>query len=211
LRQFGAGYLKKYQDRMSLDQVRTLKALMRCRDPTAGSIMYYCHQCTRVHHVPKACGNRHCPSCQGGKARNWLAQQQAGLLPCAYFMLTFTVPAEFRRFMRSHPKECYKALMVAAYQSLRTLAKDDKYLGSDNIGAMAVLHTWGRDMNYHPHVHMIVPGGAISPSGAEWLPSRIDYLVPVLALSKIFRAKFRQLMQQCGLDEQIKPEVWQRA
>jgi hypothetical protein len=124
-----------------------------------------------------------------------LAQQQARLLPCAYFMLTFTVPAEFRHFMRSHPRECYQALMQAAYHSLATLAKDSKYLGSDNIGATAVLHTWGRDMNYHPHVHMIVPGGAISPSGTQWLPSRVDYLVPVLALSKIFRAKFKQLMQ----------------
>ena len=99
--------------------------------------------------------------------------------------------------------------MVAAYQALSTLAKDGKYLGSGNIGATAVLHTWGRDMNYHPHVHMIVPGGALSSAGTDWLPSRIDFLVPVLALSKIFRAKFRHSMQQCGLLEQVDPAVWQ--
>lgn len=112
--------------------------------------------------------------------------------------------------MRSHPRECYKALIEAAYQSLATLAKDPKYLGSSNIGATAVLHTWGRDMNYHPHVHFIVPGGAISQSGTQWLPSRSDYLVPVLALSKIFRAKFKHLIEKCGLLEQIEPAVWQR-
>jgi hypothetical protein len=99
--------------------------------------------------------------------------------------------------------------MQAAYQSLSTLAKDAKYLGSNNIGATAVLHTWGRDLNYHPHVHMIVPGGAISQSGTDWLPSRVDFLVPVLALSKIFRAKFKHFMNKCGLLEQIEPELWQ--
>jgi hypothetical protein len=113
--------------------------------------------------------------------------------------------------MRSHPKECYQALMLATYQSLAALAKDDKYLGSDNIGATAVLHTWGRDMNYHPHVHMIVPGGAISACGTRWLSSRVDFLVPVLALSKLFRAKFKHLMHQFGLLEHIDPRVWQQA
>lgn len=209
LRKFGPAYLKKYGDRMSLDQKKALRALQRCREPEAGSVIFYCQQCNRTHHVPKACGNRHCPSCQGDKARKWLAEQQARLLPCAYFMLTFTVPAEFRAFMRSHPKQCYRALMMAAYQSLATLAKDNKYLGSGNIGATAVLHTWGRDMNYHPHIHMIVPGGGLSATGTEWLPSRVDFLVPVLALSKIFRAKFKHLMQECGLLEQIDPAVWQ--
>jgi hypothetical protein len=161
--------------------------------------------------VPKSCGNRHCPTCQGAKAKAWLAEQQARLLPCAYFMMTFTVPAEFRAFMRSHPRECYKALFEAAYQSLMELAQDPKYLGSNKLGLTGVLHTWGRDLNYHPHVHFIVPGGAISPSGTEWLSSRNDYLVPVLALSKIFRAKYKELMQRAGLLEQIESSVWDRA
>lgn len=100
--------------------------------------------------------------------------------------------------------------MEAAYQSMVTLAKDRKYLGSGHIGATGVLHTWGRDMNYHPHVHFIVPGGALSQSGDQWLPSRVNYLVCVLALSKIFRAKFKQMMQQCGLLDQIDSDLWQQ-
>ena len=210
LRQFGPAYLQKFGNQMSQDQLKALRALQRCRQPEAGSVMYHCQGCNKVHHVPKACGNRHCPSCQGDKARSWLAQQQARLLPCAYFMLTFTVPSQLRRFIRSHPKECYRALLEAAYQSMATLASDRRFMGSSIIGATGVLHTWGRDMAYHPHVHFIVPGGAISKSGDQWLPSRTNYFVCVLALSKIFRAKFKDMMQQCGLLNQIDSAVWQQ-
>jgi hypothetical protein len=163
-----------------------------------------------MHMVAKSCGNRHCPTCQGEKARKWLAEQQARLLPCAYFMMTFTVPAEFRAFMRSHPRECYRALFEAAYQSLMVLAEDPKYVGSSKLGMTGVLHTWGRDLNYHPHVHFIVPGGAISQSGTEWLSSRNDFFVPVKALSKIFRAKFKELMRQAGLLDMIETTVWDK-
>lgn len=210
LRHFGPAYLKKYKDRMSVDQVKALKALSRCRSESAGSVIFRCLHCSKLYQVPKSCGNRHCPTCQGSKAKAWLAEQQARLLPCAYFMLTFTVPAEFRAFMRSHPRECYQAIFQAAYQSLIQLARDPKYLGSDRLGMTGVLHTWGRDLNYHPHVHFIVPGGALSSSGTEWLSSRIDFLVPVLALSKIYRAKFRELMQSCGLLAGIDSVVWSR-
>lgn len=210
LRQFGPAYLQKFGNQMSQDQLKALRALQQCRQPEAGSVMYYCQSCQRVHHVPTACGNRHCPSCQGDKARNWLAQQQARLLPCAYFLLTFTVPAQLRRFVRSHPKECYRALLEAAYQSMATVASNRRFMGSSNIGATGVLHTWGRDMNYHPHVHFIVPGGALSKSGDQWLPSRTNYFVSVRALSIAFRAKFKDLMQQCGLFSQIDSAVWQQ-
>ncbi len=122
-----------------------------------GSVIFRCAHCSKLYQVPRSCGNRHCPTCQGAKAKAWLIEQQARLLPCAYFMLTFTVPAEFRAFMRSHPRECYQAIFQAAYQSLLQLARDPKYIGSDRLGMTGVLHTWGRDLNYHPHVHFIVP------------------------------------------------------
>jgi hypothetical protein len=165
----------------------------------------------KMHQVPKSCGNRHCPTCQGSKAKAWLEDQQARLLPCAYFMITFTVPKEFRPFMRSHPKECYRAIFEAARMSLVKLAKDPRFIGSGNIGMTGVLHTWGRDLNYHPHVHFIVPGGAISKSGTEWLSSRSDFFVPVLALSKIYRAKYKELMKRCGLLDKIIRRAWQKA
>lgn len=211
LRRFGPAYLAKYKDRMSLDQIKTLHALSHCRTQAAGSILYRCTKCAKMHQVPKSCGNRHCPTCQGGKAKDWLEDQQSRLLPCAYFMITFTVPKEFRPFMRSHPKECYRAIFEAARFSLVKLAKDPRFIGSGNIGMTGVLHTWGRDLNYHPHVHFIVPGGAISKSGTEWLSSRSDFFVPVLALSKIYRAKYKELMRRCGLFDKILRRVWQKA
>lgn len=211
VRHFGPAYLDKYRDRMSLDQLKAMRVISHCRTPAAGSILLYCRGCAKVHHVPKSCGNRHCPSCQGAKAKDWLEKQQARLLPCAYFMMTFTLPAEIRLFVRSHPRKCYDAILEAAYQSLSKLAEDPKYLGSGKVGATAVLHTWGRDLNYHPHVHFIVPGGALGATGKEWLSSRSDFLVPVRALSKIFRAKFKALMLRHGLLGQIDPIVWERA
>jgi hypothetical protein len=211
LRRFGPAYLAKYKDRMSRDQIKTLHALSHCRTEAAGTILYRCRECAKKHQVPKSCGNRHCPTCQGGKAKDWLEDQQSRLLPCAYFMITFTVPKEFRPFMRSHPKECYRAIFEAAKQSLVKLAKDPRFIGSGNIGMTGVLHTWGRDLNYHPHVHFIVPGGAISKSGTEWISSRNDFFVPVKALSKIYRAKYKELMRRCGLFDKILRRVWQKA
>jgi Putative transposase/Transposase zinc-binding domain len=207
-RLFGSEYLEKYRNRMSSDQIKAVVSIMNCRTPQSGSVVYRCIQCATVHRVPKSCGNRHCPTCQGHKAQQWLAEQQQRLLPCSYFMLTFTVPSEFRPFMRSHPRECYKALFDAAYQAMRKLAKDPKYLGSSNIGMTGVLHTWGRDVGYHPHVHFIVPGGAIGTDGTSWQSSSENFYLPVKALSKIYRAKYQAIMKRYGLLDMIPKEVW---
>jgi len=209
-RAYGPAYLKKYQDQMASDQIKAIVSIMRCRTPEAGSVVYRCNDCSKYHHVPKSCGNRHCPLCQGSKAKAWLEKQLAQLLPCAYFMLTFTVPAEFRRFVRSHPRDCYKALFQAAKETLFKLAKDPKYIGSSSLGMTGVLHTWGRDLNYHPHLHFIVPGGAIGEDGKSWLASRVDFLIPVQAASIIFRAKYKAIMKRCGLLSEIPDEVWSK-
>jgi hypothetical protein len=170
LREFGPAYLAKHQSKMSADQIKVLHALMACRTEKLGCAVFRCQQCQKDHFFPKSCGNRHCPSCQGSKAKDWLIEQHARLLPCNYFMLTFTVPAEMRKFIRSHPKECLRALFGAVRDLLYDLASDSRWIGSPHLGFVSVLHTWGRDLNYHPHIHCIVPGGALSPSGNEWLP-----------------------------------------
>ena len=210
-RMYGPAYLAKFADRMSTDQIKALVAIQRCRTPDSGSVIYKCQQCQKFHHVPKSCGNRHCPVCQGSKAKVWLQNQLRQLLPCNYFMLTFTVPAEARSFMRSHPRECYKALFEAAKETLIALAKDPKYIGSPNIGATGVLHTWGRDLSYHPHLHFIVPGGAIGRDGKSWLSSRVDFLIPVLAASVLFRAKYKAIMDRLGLLKEFPAKAWEKA
>lgn len=193
---------------MSQDQLRAMAMIERCRTGELGSAVFHCSQCNTLHHMPRSCGNRHCPQCQGHKARQWLDDQIAKLLPCPYFLMTFTVPDSLRPLMRSHPKQCYKALFDASSASLVELAQNPKYVGSANIGITGVLHTWGRELTYHPHVHYIVPGGAISPDGQAWLPSADDFFVPVKAASKIFKAKFKQALADCGLLDSAPTAAW---
>lgn len=209
-RRYGPAYVAKYGSRMSIDQHRALQMIQRCRTGRLGSIVYYCSSCGQQHRVLRSCGNRHCPGCQSQKAEQWLTAQVAKLLPCAYFMLTFTVPSPLRRFIRSHPKECLPVLFDAARDTLRELAGNPKHIGSARLGMTASLHTWGRNLSYHPHTHFIVPGGALSSDKSAWLPSNEKFLVPVKAASVLFRAKFRAAMQACGLFEQIPAVVWRR-
>src|SRR5262249_20136918 len=131
-------------------------------------------------------------------------------LPCPYFLVTFTLPAELRELARSHQRAVYSALFQASSDALRSLAADPKFVGTDRIGFFGVLHTWGRTLEYHPHVHYVVPGGGLSADGSSWMPSRIDFFVPVEALSIVFRAKFRDALQRDGLRNQVNPAVWRR-
>ena len=202
-RQYGPAYRRKFGTRMSRDQLQVMDRLERCRTGELGHAVYRCDACGTYHTVPQSCGNRHCPQCQGHKAKQWLDKQLAKLLPCAYFLITFTVPQELRSLIRAHPRECYGAMFQAAAATLRELAKNPKYVGSSRLGFTGVLHTWGRTLSYNPHLHFIVPGGALSEDGEEWLPSRVDFFVPVEAASLIYRAKFLELMASAGLLDQV--------
>lgn len=209
-RRFGGTYLQKFQAAMPIEQRKVLGLIARCRNDL-GTVVYHCQTCQRPHARPRSCGNRHCPTCQQDKTKNWLQTQMSRLLPCPYFLLTFTVPASLRAFVRSHPRECYEALFAASSETIRTLAADPKFVGSRNCGFTGVLHTWGRDVGHHPHVHYLVPGGAVSDDGNRWLPSRADFLIPVRAASVIYRAKFRDAMRDAGLLAQIPASVWREA
>ena len=207
-RRYGPAYLAKFGGKMSQDQHRALQMIQRCRTGKLGSVRYYCSVCDQHHWVLRSCGNRHCPACQSHKAKDWLEAQTKKLLPCEYFMLTFTVPSKLRRVIRSHPRECLPVLFEAARDTLRELASNPKYIGSDRLGMTGVLHTWGRTMTYHPHTHFIVPGGALSKDGTAWHSRDEKFLVPVKAASVMFRAKFSDAMKACGLHDKIPPEVW---
>ena len=123
-------------------------------------------------------------------------------------MITFTVPQNLRRFIRSHQRVGYSAMFAASSQTIKKLAADQKYIGADMPGFFGVLHTWGRQMPYHPHIHYIVPGGALSRTDDKWHCSRIDFFLPVKAMSKIFKAKFRDIMKKNGLYPQIPADIW---
>ncbi len=132
------------------------------------------------------------------------------LLPTHYFLLTITVPEPLRDVIRSNQKAAYEALFSCAHESLKKLAKDKRFIGSSRIGYLAVLHTWGGNLHYHPHMHMVIPGGALSEKNEQWLPSRQDLFVHTKPLAVIFRAKFRDAMKTAQLMDQIPDDVWQQ-
>jgi len=201
-----------YQARHSLSflERKTLEALLACRSGSYGSTLYQCSDCGQKHFMHRSCGNRHCPQCQQHKTRQWSRNQQSRQLPVPYFLLTFTVPQPLRRFLRSHKRSGYEALFQASSQALKTLARDPRLLGSDLAGFTGVLHTWGRQLQYHPHIHYLVPAGAVSPDRKHWLSTSENFFLPVQALSVIFRAKFRAAIGKAGLLDLVPAEVWQQ-
>jgi hypothetical protein len=210
VRRYGGEYLERFGASMPGEHKKVLRAIAACRTGELGTVLYRCESCGKTHAMGRSCGNRHCPTCQRDKTKAWLQKQNDRLLPCPYFLVTFTLPAELRALARSHQRAVYAALFEASSEALRGLASDPKFVGTDRIGFFGVLHTWGRTLEYHPHVHYVVPGGGISADGARWLPSRADFFVPVKALSILFRAKFRDALQREGLLGQADPAVWSR-
>ena len=156
-----------------------------------------------------SCRNRHCPKCQNDKAQEWLEAQQDLLLPVPYFMLTFTLPAALNDIVRSNQIRLYNLLFRVSSAATQHLAKDLRFVGGQ-IGLVGILHTWGRNLSYHPHIHYLVPAGGLATDGKAWLPARQDFLLPVKALSKIFRGKFRQALVKTPLFARIPAKVWQQ-
>jgi hypothetical protein len=149
-RRYGASYLRRFGEAVPAEHRKVLGALAACRTGALGTVVFACSRCRHRHHIGRSCGNRHCPTCQQDKARAWLEKQTAQLLPCPYFLLTFTLPAELRSFVRSHQRVTYDAFFQASSAAIKVLAADPKYIGTRTPGFFGVLHTWGRTLPYHP-------------------------------------------------------------
>jgi hypothetical protein len=208
-RTFGPEYLKRFGDDLPGEHRKAMDAILKCRTEEAGIALYACEQCGHPHIVYRSCGNRHCPTCQHFKTREWLENQTNRRLPGHHFMITFTVPEGLRRFIRSHQRVGYSALFKASSAAIRKLAGDDWHIAGDLPGFFGVRHTWGCTLEHHPHIHTIAPGGALSAKDGRWHPSRVEFYRPVRALSKIFRAKFRDDIKAAGLEGVIPIEVWE--
>jgi hypothetical protein len=187
---------------------KVIAAITDCHTEAAGSALYVCDACGQRHVVHRSCGNRHCSCCQQGKGHEWLERQRARQLPGEHFLLTFTVPEPLRPFLRRHQKIGYGALFEASSGAIKALAVDPRHIGGDVAGFFGVLHTWGRTLQYHPHIHYVVTGGALSSEDGRWHPSRPGFYLPVRALSRIVRAKFRDRIDTRGLLGEIPGEVW---
>ena len=210
VRRFGGAYLERFGATMPAAHKKVLRAIAACRTGELGQVLYRCECCGQIRAIGRSCGDRHCPACQRDKAEAWLEKQTGRLLPCPYFLVTFTLPADLREIARSHQRVVYSALFEASSGSLRALAADPRFMGTDRLGFFGVLHTWGRTLEYHPHVHYVVPGGGVSADGTRWQPSRADFLVPAKALSIVFRARFRDILRREGLLDRVAPTVWSR-
>ncbi len=208
-RTFGPEYVERFGDTMPQAHHKVIKAIIDCRTENTGLAIYECEQCGKPHTVYRSCGNRHCPTCQHHKTRQWLENQIKRRLPGHHFMITFTVPEKLRCFIRSHQRLAYSSMFRASSEAIKTLAADPKYMGGNLPGFFAVLHTWGRTLVFHPHIHCVVTGGAVSTTDGSWHPSRTDFYLPVRAVSKIFRAKFRDEMKKASVLDQISDQVWE--
>src|SRR3954470_1833612 len=166
-----------------------MSAIETCRTAALGGHVEGCDDCGHTRIAYNSCRNRHCPKCQGAAARAWLAEREADLLPVGYFHVVFTLPAQVATIAFQNKAPVYDLLFRAASETMMTIAADPKHLGA-RIGLTAVLHTWGSALTHHPHVHMIVPGGGLSPDGARWVSSRPAFLLPVRVLGKLFRRLF---------------------
>lgn len=204
---FAPEYLERYPH-LPLSHRKAISAIQNCQSGYYGHSLYQCPSCAGQHRVQHSCGNRHCPQCQQHKTQQWLAHHLEKQLPGPHFLLTFTVPETLRPFIRSHQRIAYHALFQASAAALKRLATDPRFIGTDLPGFTGVLHTWGRQLQYHPHIHYIVPGGGLSADRSAWLPSRANFFVPVKALSPIYRALFKEAIHQAGLLAHIAPEVW---
>jgi hypothetical protein len=205
---YGPQYLELYGDRMPQIHKKTIQDIIDCRSGSFGTIVYGCHDCHTVQSIPCCCGNRHCPTCQQHKSDQWLHKQMEKLLPTRYFLLTITLPQGLRDIARAHQKIVYNALFSSAHEALKKLAQDERFIGSTRIGYLAVLHTWGSTLQYHPHIHLVIPGGAVSEKGDQWLSSRQDLFVHTKPLALIFKARFRDTMKKAQLFDKIDPGLW---
>ena len=209
VRRHGPAYVERHRASILPGHVRALNAISNCRTVEMGGHVATCTACGREHLVYHSCRHRACPQCGFDWTTKWLAAQRELLLPVPYFNVVFTSPEELRRIVRSHQKTLLSVLFRAAFEALQALCEDPHFLGGQ-IGALAVLHTWTRTLEFHPHVHMLVPGGALAPDGRTWLsPSpkrRKSFLVPVRALAKKFRGRFLHLARR-ALPDVVFPEI----
>ena len=189
-RDFGPAWRDANRGHVSHAQLKVMSAIEACRTAALGGYVARCENAECAHTLIsyRSCRNRHCPKCQGSQALTWMQERKAELLQIPYFHIVFTLPAEIGAIAYQNKALIYDLLFKASSETLLTIAADPKRLGV-KIGFTSVLHTWGSAMIHHPHVHMIVTGGGISPDGSRWIASPPHYLVPVEVLSALFRGR----------------------
>lgn len=201
-------FMSRFGDTALPGQLKALDAIRRCRTPEAGELYVQCPDCDHAEWRPLSCGNRHCPKCQNHQASRWIDKQQEKLLPVPYFMVTFTLPFALRSVAWANQKIIYSILFKCVSSTLKDFALKPKNLGAE-IGMTMVLHTNTRRLDYHPHIHVVVPGGGVDKRCRLWKRVEGKFLFNEFALAKVFRARFLEELKQAGLAlPQDLPKKW---
>ena len=195
LRRYGPVYLQTHAESLSRAQRRVMSAIELCRTAALGGHVEQCDACGHQRVAYNSCRNRHCPKCQSLARAQWLDDRQADLLPVPYFHVVFTLPEEVAAIAYQNKSVVYDILFQATAETLQTIAADPKHLGAD-IGFIAILHTWGQNLQHHPHLHCVIPGGGLAPDRSCWIACRPGFFLPVRVLSRLFRRLFLERLQR---------------
>ena len=202
-RRYGETYRQQHAGSLSRDRLRVMTAIERCRTAALGGHVEQCDQCHFQRIAYNSCRDRHCPKCQSLARAQWIEDRQAELLDTSYFHVVFTVPEEIATIAYQNKEVVYDILFRATSETLRTIAADPKHLGAE-IGFFAVLHSWGQNLMFHPHLHCVVPGGGLSPDGQRWIACRRSFFLPVRVLSRRFRRLFVESLEKAFDEGQLK-------
>lgn len=208
IKQYKPALIKQQGDALLPAQWQAMHAIERCRTAQSGELYVQCQQCNHAHWSPLSCGHRHCPGCQNHEVNQWLDRQKQKLLPVDYFLVTFTLPAQLRQLARHQQKKIYRLFFSSVVSTLKDFGLNPDKLDGD-IGFTAVLHTHSRRLDYHPHIHVVMPGGGINKKRRQWKKLKGKYLFNEFALAKVFRARFLEALTASGLTwPQSTPQQW---
>ena len=199
-RKYGDVFIENHQ--LCPVQHKAIEAITNCRTAQLGGHIDQCDHCGHKRPSYNSCRNRHCPKCQFVKQVQWVDKLKTNLPPTRYFHLVFTIPQQLHKIFYINQSKAYSLLFKAAFEALKKSAANPKFLGAQT-GAVAVLHTWGQTLNYHPHIHMIVPAGGLSDDEMEWIPAGRKFFLPVIVLGCIFRGILCKLIRQSILKNEI--------
>lgn len=197
IREYYSAFIEKYRSVLLPGHLKAIDAICRCRTPDSGQVYVKCPDCDHYEWRSVSCGNRNCPKCQNHEASQWIDRQLSKLLPVQYFMVTFTLPYELRYLAWKHQKTVYSAFFSCVSSTLNDFGLNPKHLGA-HLGMTMVMHTHNRKLDFHPHIHVVIPAGGINKSRRQWIKKKGRYLFNQKALAKVFRARFLDFLNKSG-------------
>ena len=208
INQYYDAFMIKYAGTVLPGHLKAMNAICSCRTPDSGELYVQCPDCHHGQWHPLSCGHRSCPQCQNHEASQWIDRQQAKLLPVPYFLVTFTLPYQLRLLTWYHQKKVYSILFFCVAGTLKDFGLNPKNLGAE-IGMTMVLHTHNRKLDFHPHMHVVVPGGGVDKRRRQWKKKKDKYLFNKKAMAKVFRARFLTPLNKAGfsIPERV-PKEW---